>query len=268
MKEVAKEPRKLSEVIKNNSYILPISAGLLALLAPIGYLIGLGYQAGYLGAFGVPTSAFPLSITDGYINGYYVILFYAIDLFIYIADSSFWWSVLCTLLILFFVFYVFVKAVRYGHPESEKHIPLPEKIQNFLHYFHPSQNDLTATALLFFKMLSVVSTVVYLMILFMLIWMMITFLSHEKGRQHATDSKENFVKSGCILDEHSQTSKCIIIFDKSEQPVVEGLLIALNDKRYAVFTEEGPVISELPDGAKIVKHFDKQHFLDTKLTSP
>lgn len=267
MNNTIEQPKSLSITTKNSTYLLPILAGLFALLAPVGYLVGLGYQSGYLGEFGVPISAFPLSVTDGYIYGYYSILFYVVDLFEILSNSDFGGDILIGVSILFFIMFCFVKAVRYGHPDSDKHIPLPEKLNTFLNYFHPSHNDLTATLMLFFSMLTVISTVVYLVIVFLLIWILITALSHEKGMQHATDTKENFVKNGCSLDKYSQTSNCIVIFDKSEQPVIEGLLIALNDNRYAVFTESGPVISELPDGAKIVKQFDKQYFLETELTS-
>ncbi|WP_415911559.1 hypothetical protein [Neptuniibacter sp. QD37_11] len=264
MNKPVEEPKTLTDVIKSSTKILPLVAGVIAILAPLGYLIGLGYHSGYLNEFGVPTSAFPLSITDGYVNAYYVTLFYVVDIFGYMFASNFWSELFIIAGVIFLIFYSFVKAIRYGHPDSQDRIQLPDQINLFFKYFHPSQNDFTATFMIFFGALTFISTIVYLAIFFMFLWVMISWLSLEKGEEHAQESKKKFVSDGCIYQPSTSISSCIKVIDAKGTTVHEGLLIALHGRRFAVFTNNGPIISDLPEGAQLVRAFSKGTYSDNQ----
>lgn len=248
--------RKISDFFKNHSYLLPALATLITLLAPIGYLIGLGYQSGYLHVFGIPASAFPLSITDAYVNGYYTVTFYLVDFFSYLIKQPIWIWFIGLILSLTAVVYCIAKIARYGHPDPDRYKPIPEQIQTVINFLNPKNNDLTLSLKLVCKLVTQISSAAYLIVLIMFIWVSIAIFSFTKGEQHAVVAKQNFIQHGCTYNSATDISDCIQIVNSMGTTVATGLLISLNDNRYSLFTEEGPFIAELPKGAKIIRHLD------------
>lgn len=87
-KEVRREPQKTDAPPKipapaahrergfltRTAVVVALLIALMTLLDPILYLVGLGYQEGYLGAFGVDTNFFPQTVQQYLILGFYAII--------------------------------------------------------------------------------------------------------------------------------------------------------------------------------------------------
>lgn len=254
------EPRKVSDVIRSHSYLLPILAAFIAALTPAGYLFGLGYQAGYLHVFGITTDAFPLSITEAYVNGYYAATFYFVDIFSFLVNIDTWKWVGWSLLGVLFLIYIMAKLLRYYHPESAQCQTVPARLKSLYEWLHPKNNDFTLALIFIKEVVTKVSMVAYLIVVLMLIWISVTTLSVTKGEQHALNTKKHFVLHGCTFQDKTQITNCVQVLDGANNLIAEGLLITMNATRYALFTDQGPVIAELPTKAKVIRKFDLQAY--------
>lgn len=250
-----KETDTLLSSLEKRSFLLTYAAAFIALLAPAGYLIGVGYQAGYLSTFGITTDAFPLSVTDAYVYGYYTVSFYLIDLIPFINNSAIWEYIGAALCILILFIYVMIKIIRKRHPKSEKYNPLAPSIQALLEFFSPDKNDFSLAVKFVAELSTKIGKVAYSIICLLLFWISITVFSTHKGQMHAEKSRSSFLSKSCFFQEHNQISNCVKIYDSRNNLIAEGILVAINKQRYGIFNEQGSLISELPKDARIIRGF-------------
>ncbi|WP_415904365.1 hypothetical protein ACMXYW_13360 [Neptuniibacter sp. QD48_55] len=264
MNQRVEEPTSLSDKLKNHSHLLPYLPLLVAIIAPAGYLVGLGFQAGYLNSFGGLSSAFPLSVTDAYVYGYYTITFYLIKLLPFLTSSTLWVSIIG--IVVFFVSVAYL-GINTG---NRKAVGLPDTkpvamLKNAMSFFSPENNDLSKAITYVYEELSSIAKKAYWGIWVILIWIGITVYSFDKGKELADISKKQFLQDKCVFNSKTAISNCIKVYDDQNNLITEGLLIGFTNNRLGIFTEEGATISELPPNAKIVKTFDKKTFLAAKL---
>ena len=267
MDNFTKEPNKLPKTFNPTFLVTGITA-LIAFIAPVGYLVGLSYYSGYLSAFGIESSAFPLSVTDAYVYGYYTVAFYSLDLFIYLTNDYHWlWALGYFSIGTIFFIYLIAKVARYNHPDPQKFKPLPYILQSALDALNPRTNDFILSIKLSYELLNKISVLTYFVAVILSLWIMVIAVSFSKGQSRAIEAKAEFIENGCTYNELSSISSCTKIQNENGELLAEGLLISLNNKTFGIFTEQGALISELPDGAKTTKAFDKQTFLNSLKSS-
>ena len=160
-----------------------------------------------------------------------------------------------TLCILILFVYVVIKIIRKRHPKSEKFSPLAPSIQALLEFFNPDKNDFSLAVKFVAELSTKIGKAAYFTIIFLTVWISITVFSTHKGQLHAEKSRSNFLNKSCFFQEHNQISNCVKIYDSQNNLIAEGILVALNDKRYGIFNEQGSLISELPKDASIIRGF-------------
>ncbi len=250
-----KETGTLLSSLEKRSFLLTYAAAFIALLAPAGYLIGVGYQAGYLSTFGITTDAFPLSVTDAYVYGYYTVSFYLIELIPFFTDITSWQYVGAVLCALILFVYAIAKIARYEHPDPQKNKPLPPFLIRIKVFLNPNTNDFTLAIKLVAELSTKIGKAAYFTIILLTVWISITVFSTHKGQIHAEKNRSSFLSKSCFFQEHNQISNCVKIYDSQNNLIAEGILVALNDKRYGIFNQQGSLISELPKDASIIRGF-------------
>ena len=128
-------------------------------------------------------------------------------------------------------------------------------IQAHLDFLNPNTNDFTLAIKLVAELSTKIGKTAYLIICLLLFWISITVFSTHKGQVHTEKNRSSFLSKSCFFQKHNQISNCVKIYDAQNNLLTEGVLVALNTKRYGIFNEQGSLISELPKDARIIRGF-------------
>jgi hypothetical protein len=234
---------------KGNRIWLRIAAVFAGIVTPGAYLIGLSYYQGYMEAFGMDPDCFPLSVQDIYVRSYYAVGYFLIALkdlcekgYAHIANNFILSIVLFFTLILSVyccfklrhIAHIFIQCAR-------------KKRRNILSFFHWKNNDLL-------KSISIPSVILYCVLLlttlFMLspfLWLIFPLSAYHQGENFAQKKINLFLKKGCHEDPKKKWNTCFSILNEKGAIIDEGLIIAINDTKMAIFKKDGSYVLPIKD---------------------
>ncbi|WP_415896901.1 hypothetical protein [Neptuniibacter sp. QD57_21] len=248
---------KKTEFIKNvekKTVLLSVAPLFLTILAPAFYLMGLSYHQAYLYQFGVSSNAFPLSLTDAYVNAYYACVFYCIDFLNIFKQDGIWiWLAFTFIGIVLFVFSV--HKLTKGKAGSLK---LPADVTKAINKLNTDENSLTFSLHFVSNEMLSAMKVALAIFAFIFFWIGVTLMGTFKGQDIVQQSKTDYLEKGCFISATTQLSNCHTIIDSQNNTINQGLLITVDGNRYALFTREGSSIQELPSGYKLHRQFSSQ----------
>ncbi len=221
------------------------------LLPILGYLIGNGYHASYLSAFGVTSGVFQLSLQETYINAYQSITWNIInfrDLIGSLALSDLIESALYLLMFIAIMTAVTVLNSKHISRIAET-IRLPLPLRRYVN------SDQKMTPLLGFVVMVLSLFILTLAIPFLLfiLWVLLYLISYSQGKAIAEKEIAEYQEhNGCYFKEGKRWSNCMqLIAADSKTVLQEGILIAQAEKRVAFYNGKQSVIFEIPEGASI-----------------
>jgi hypothetical protein len=220
------------------------------LLPILGYLIGNGYHASYLSAFGVTSGVFQLSIQDTYINAYQSITWNLInfrDLIRSLALSDLIRS--AAYLLVFIVIMTAINVLNTRHVSKiVEAIDLPSPLRPFVN----SAERFTPLAGFVVMVISMFILTLTIPFLLFISWMLLYLLSYSQGKAIAEKQIAEYQENkGCYFKEDKRWGNCTQLIDSNGHLLYEGILVVQNDKRVAFYNGKESVILEIPERASI-----------------
>lgn len=223
-----------------NLSFLQLVISLIAIFAPLLYLIGLSFYSGYTSAFGISSGIFEMSVQDVYYFGYLAIFTTLFD-FAEFLKAYFLSPKGVIFTIAFFSLLLVISL-------SVKYIRIkPARILSSI-----TRSDVG-------QVISVNSifTAVLLLIVFFFstafaLWGLPSILGYHAGKTTADNAINLYLEKGCHSQQGERWSNCTIIQSDDGEILFEGILIASSDSHIAFFTQTGAIVAQFPKGATII----------------
>jgi len=180
------------------------------------YLIGLSFYNGTLVAYGLDFQDFPISTQDIYVAAYIVTKDTLVD-----PDSK--------LLPIILTAFTIVRIAAWSRQ-----------------FVSPTQ----ISALIFNITATVLTVVAVVGVAYV-----IPISAAAKGESQEKKNIAEFQSKGCHFKEGKQWSNCVTLVDETGKEVMEGLLVAKQNERIALFLKSGTVVLELPKLFRIKRSY-------------
>ncbi|WP_124644469.1 hypothetical protein [Aquitalea sp. FJL05] len=214
------------------------------ILAPIAYLIGTFYYYGYLNAFGVDSSHFPISTQETYINAYNALtigLLKSIEAIITTLNENIIISIAIPFFMVVFFYILF-------HKKTVQTIRiLIKKWNNFTSSDDPNRLALAAWASFLLTYISI--SIFYLLACVAITCWLAASISFNLGKAAAEKSISPYSKSGCHYENKKTWNSCIAIIE-GNKVIYEGILVTANKEKIAIFDASGTKV--IPNSARYV----------------
>ena len=232
---------------------------MIALTAPLVYLLGAKYYEGQLAAYGLPDAFFSVSQTRSYIevfelSGRALIavctsLISALDYLL--TPPGCWYSAGAIILVTIGIYLRISKKLQVVRDHVHKNwlkFLRNSRVVLFIRYLNIKRNDFSKSLFLsglaaYFGLL-----VAYIVIAFTFIVIGIPQAAHAAGYRSQKDRIEEYSEKGCIEKEKPIYSNCIAYRSASGDSSLIGLLVAQSDDYVAIYTHEGPVLTKVSSG--------------------
>lgn len=229
---------------------------LLALLAPVAYLIGLSFHQGTLSAYGIESDSFPLSVQDMYVEAFFAISYLLLTITKFVITlvklvttlPGLGWFIAIALTIAA-ILYVILKRPKIRKLRYSIEFPLIKRLINYLHW---ENNDFT-------KALSITGFISYSLFVLLyglvalsVLWFAFPLAAYYQGRDVATQKIDLYLKEGCHLKKGERWGNCKALKTADNKIVYEGILVAHANGYVAFFTKAGSFVTKFPDDGVIV----------------
>lgn len=214
------------------------------ILAPIAYLIGTFYYYGYLNAFGVDSSHFPISTQETYINAYNALTIGLLKLtesIIKTLKDNIKISIAIPFFMVGFFYILF-------HKRTIQFVKIPiKKWNNFISSEEPNRLALAAWTSFLLTYASI--SVLYLLACVAITFWLAASISFNLGKAAAEKSIAPYSKSGCYYEKDTAWNSCTTIID-GNKVIYEGILVTTNKEKIAIFDTSGTKV--IPNSASYV----------------
>ncbi len=228
-----------------------LTLAIIALAAPIFYIIGAFYHHGYLDAYGLTSEAFPISVPEAYEQAYFAIFILFARLLALLSDYFSFWSMFA----LSFVFLLVVIAVHFAideFNERTEHFRFSDSLKRrwFMRRLKRSMDKI-------YLHYSVSSNVLALALIFMLLWIFIAGSAFVYAKNSTLEVIDEYEQHGCAAAENSKWQRCVSVLDKDKKVIAKGLLAARYNDRIAIYHAGETRVWILSSSDVVVRRMEK-----------
>jgi len=228
-----------------------VLALLSVLILPACYLVGISYYWGHNDVYSVSSDAFPIAVSDAYLQAYVFFTISLTELMSSIFDGikNNFLSIISysVLLVIFFTFLLKLAA--------KPTLKLPTKAQNIIDKIKSIDKDFKDALRTVSIMYMGVGGIIYAFSILFLVALGLMFLPFKKGQESALKTREIYLKNLCFFEGGKNWSNCKILKSKDGKQLIKGVLIAQSQTHVAFFTTSGSEVFKIPDEARIVSEF-------------
>jgi len=228
-----------------------VIALLSVLILPACYLVGISYYWGHNNVYSVSSYAFPIAVSDAYLQAY---VFFTLSLAELISsiingiiDNVFLIILYSVLLVIGITFLLKLAA--------KPSFKMPAKAQSILDKLKLIDKELKSAIRAVSLMYMGVTGVMYVFSVLFLIALGLMILPFKKGQESAIKIRDTYIEKSCFFEKGKHWSNCKVLKSKSGKQLIKGVLISQSQTHVAFFTTNGSEVFKIPDGAKIVSEF-------------
>ena len=243
-----KEESKENVECKKNSLAKYINTfGLLGMIVPSFYLIGLLYYKGTLSAYGIQSESFPLDSYDVYVYAFYAVIPVITKLFSW-ASAIIEYVTTPWVLIVVIVIYIILhlKNNENVYCIVQKH---QESILNYL-----ENNIFFDSIKLFYIGISSFLAVLIIPLFITIFLISLPYAAYKKGQDIQMKDVQKFHQDGCYKKEDGW-SNCIEVYNSKKVLIAKGLLISISSKKIAIYKKDGSHLIELKSDYEVIHPF-------------
>lgn len=221
---------------RNIPKVLAVGASIATLAVPILYIIGFGYDQGYLGEYGVSTDFFPRSIQEYLVFSFYSFLFLAISIFEF---SNYHWKAIFTFSTLIATMALLVVFLSRINIELKlKNAAKALKAQKSFDY-------------IFFPIISWVISVVipYIIIISLALLLFVPIFGYYKGRNSA---RNEIAKMKPCSTQLLENDRCVELIENGKV-LIRGHFVARSNTHIAIYEDGKTSIFPLRESVVVVK---------------
>lgn len=227
---------------------------LIAIIAPIFYLIGLSYYHGIMITYGISTDIFEMTVQDIYVAAYLAIFQLLVFLKDFAHEYLLTWSAVISLVFIFIAVVVIFQLIFHKSKVTQLRVIkyLMNNSKTIITFFSCNKPGF-GSAITFGGLFTLfIANLGLLVATIFSIWALPYTLGYLPGKYTAEKNIEAFFNKGCYYEQNKMWSNCKILQSKDGKTLYEGILIANSETRIAFFTKAGAVITQIPDGSIII----------------
>lgn len=224
--------------------LLQLIISLIAIAAPLLYLIGLSFYAGYASTYGISSDIFEMSVQDVYYVGYVAILTLLLNLGAFITDYFFTWNGVLISAGFFLTLCLIAFSIRCLANRQAK------VFLSATSFFTKSDVGQVVSVSGAFTFVFVMAAL-FLSTVFAL-WGFPSILGYHAGKNIAEKTIDTYLEKGCHFEQNKRWSNCKTLQSSDGTVLYEGIVIASSDARIAFFTKSGAIVTKLAEDAVII----------------
>ena len=226
----------------------------LAIVTPLGYLIGDNFFKGTLKGFGANTGVFNQSIQETYISAFWAVAYGLVAItestikilnMLFSAENI--WPTLIVFLSATTIVYIILcrkSWLTYQHKRAICSILIQVR------KLHWKNNNVTKALGITTGTTYIAMLIPSLIVIISTVFILLPLAAHSKGQSLSSDRIDEYFKHGCAATAESKWSKCMELKSADGKILVKGLLVAQSSNQVALYNKSGTVITSIPkDGS-------------------